>query len=219
MNKTYVPSDTASFRVSMLVSKPKSEDALDDAARRIQVLAKLLQNYGSAVRLVGPDFKIVPYFALHESKDEGLTQVTHPSKLQGYTAQVSYVVEVNDMKILSDLMSKISESGIDGFDHLKFELRKDNEAVQAAYAEALRQAKARADAYAATTGVKIGRLLRIDEGRIETKLRDYGEEEIIVTARRMEERVGSMPASVKLPSEPPLQEVEVQIGAVYEIGG
>jgi uncharacterized protein YggE len=168
---------------------------------------------------VGPDFKILPYFALHESKENGMEQVAHPSKLQGYTAQVSYLVEVSDMKILSDLFSKISESGIDGFDGLRFELRNGKEATQLAYAEALRQAKARADAYAEASGVKIGRLLRIDEGRIDTKLLDFNEEEIIVTARRIEQKLGSMPASVKLPSEPPLQEIDVQIGAVYEING
>ncbi len=216
--KEYVPADMFTFTIIMFAAKPTSQEALNEAAQRIvPVVGTLEALKPNAIRLIGPTFSVRQYYGLNRNDEGDVEEIEHPSKSEGFVATVSYRVQTDDIALVPDIISKVATLGVDGFENFNFGLRERGEVEKKAYGAAIADAAETAKAYAKSLGVKLGAVLRVDENfqQPANSFRSGDSEDIVVTARKREGPISI--AQIKLPSEPPIQELGARVLVVYAI--
>ena len=81
----------------------------------------------------------------------------------GYTANNTVRLEIDDISTVRKLIDAATRAGADNINRLNFKLRDENAARAAALGQAAAQARAGADALAASLKLKLGRVLRVEE--------------------------------------------------------
>jgi uncharacterized protein YggE len=128
-------------------------------------------------------------------------------KITGYTANNTVRLMVNDLSQLSKAIDGATNSGANGISRLSFAL-KNEEAVRAkAIADAARQAESAAEALSGALKLKLGRLLRAEEGQ----------PAIISPTPPM--AFARAEKAVATPVSPGMIEVRADVNLTYEISG
>ena len=86
-----------------------------------------------------------------------------PPEISGYQASNSVTVRVRDIDKAAGLLTTLFEAGANNANGPNFSLSNDDAALAAARSDAVGNARAEAEAYAAAFGMKIVRVLRISE--------------------------------------------------------
>ncbi|PNS09524.1 SIMPL domain-containing protein [Solilutibacter silvestris] len=87
-----------------------------------------------------------------------------PPKINGYEARNTVSVKVRDISKLGKVMDSLVAAGANDLNGPSFEVDKPDEAYDEARRSALEKARARAEMYAKALGLRVRRIVSIDEG-------------------------------------------------------
>lgn len=154
------------------------------AAEAVAANAALAQRLVAAIRAAGIEardvrtshFEVRPTFE-GERRSDG-----PPPRIVGYVVSNNLQVRLRDLRDAESLIGRLFEAGANSVRGPVFSLADDREARRAAERDAIAEARAEAENYAAALGRRVGRLLRVGDRRSWTeRLTDGG---IVVTGSR-----------------------------------
>ena len=142
------------------------------AAEAVAANAALAQRLVQAVRQSGieardvrtANFRVEPRFD-ERSGPDGMGPGGRPPRIVGYVVQNMVEIRLRDLAGAENLVSRLFEAGANSVRGPVFSLSDDRSARRAAERNAVEEARAEADNYAAAVGRRVGRLLRISDRR------------------------------------------------------
>ncbi|WP_371168878.1 SIMPL domain-containing protein [Aliiroseovarius sp. 2305UL8-7] len=146
-------------RISLGVTKQAKEagTALNDVAGVAQAIFARLTDVGVEARdMQSSQVNLSPQYDYGNSGG--------PAKLVGFTANTMVSVRVRDLDRLGEIMSAVTADGANQLNGLQFDLQNRRPAEDAARADAVKDAMARATVLADAAGVSLGPILSIQEG-------------------------------------------------------
>jgi uncharacterized protein YggE len=129
-----------------------------------------------------------------------------PPEILGYTANNTVRLELDDLKLLRNLIDAATRSGANNVNRMTFTLRDENKARAEALGKAADQARAGARALADRLKVKLGRLLRVEE-----------EQPVIVAPGRQVELTATAKTAESVPVEPGTIEIHASVSLTFEV--
>ncbi|WP_244493438.1 SIMPL domain-containing protein [Aureimonas sp. N4] len=188
----YRAPDLAVTQLTVMRNAPTAAEALADVNKAIGDVSSAMSEFGVEKRdLRTAGFQISPQYQ-YDNRQDGPQA---PPKLVGYEVRNTLSVKVRDLTKLGALLDKAVTLGVNEGGSIQFEIDNPTEATQEARRLAVADAKARAETLAEASGLKLGRVLLIQDGAI----------------RR--EPSPPMPfAEMKLAAAPPSPRVPVEIG-------
>lgn len=147
-----VPPDLARVRVTVGARHGDRAHALRDLTRRADELRAELTGYGEAVESVdAAPLRARPWFKGGKPTE----------RVAGYVAEVTLTVTVVDFAVLGDLLLRLADRDMAGLDGPFWSLRPGSDAYRRARTEAVRDARRRAEEYAAAAGSRLTGLVEI----------------------------------------------------------
>ena len=147
--------DQATINVSVITQGATAQDAASqNATIATNVQSQLAQALGSSGTVKTVSYSVNPNYTY--GKDGTAT-------LTGYTVNNSIQVTLNDLSITGKIIDTATQSGASRVDSLQFPLKDDTDARSQALRAATLRAKSKAEAMAASVGLKIGTFLVIQE--------------------------------------------------------
>jgi uncharacterized protein YggE len=151
--------DLALLQLRIAASRPTSQQAMSEVAQMVARVGQVAADLGiAAERIATQSLTLEPQYIKH------IVNGQHRRKRTGYRAAQSLRLEVADLESLPLLIDRLSESEILQLAGLQFSFAKPQELLTEARRRAIRNARARADLYAAEAGVGVGRVITIVEG-------------------------------------------------------
>jgi uncharacterized protein len=150
--------DQLAFDLSVSVLRPDLTQALDDANSAMQSVVDTLKAAGVADKDVQTtDVSMYPEYGRH--------QKGQPPTLLGYRVSHSITVTVEDLSKGSDVVTAALGAGGKGvrLDGLRLQVADPDGALGPARGDAMKQAQAKAEEYAADAGREVGEIVRISE--------------------------------------------------------
>lgn len=149
--------DQAQFDISIETQAATAKDATDKNAAQTNAVVQELKTV-----VPTGDVKIIN-FSVNPNYLYALG--TGPAKITSYTATNTVRLEIGDINILHNVIDVAMKSGANSLNRLTFSL-KNEEAVRAqALGNAAEQARSGAIALTAALKMKLGRLIRVEEGQ------------------------------------------------------
>ena len=160
------------------------------AGEAVAANAALAQRLIQAVRQSGieardvrtTNFQVEPRFEGRSAPD-GMGPSGRPPRIVGYVVQNVVEIRLRDLTGAENLIGRLFEAGANSVRGPVFSLSDDRSARRAAERNAVEEARAEADNYAAAVGRRVGRLLRISDRRAWTDPQSDGA--IMVTGSRI----------------------------------
>jgi uncharacterized protein YggE len=150
-----VTPDQAMINVSAITSATTAQDAASqNATIATNIQSQLTQALGTAGSVKTVSYSVSPNYTY--AKDGTAT-------LTGYTVINSIQVTLNDLSITGKIIDTATQAGASRIDSLQFTLKDDTDARSQALRAATVKAKAKADAMAASVGLKTGAFVVIQE--------------------------------------------------------
>jgi hypothetical protein len=150
--------DQIAFDLSESVLRPDLTQALDDANTAMQAVVDTLVAAGVAEKdIQTTDVSMYPEYGRH--------QKGQPQTLRGYRVSHSISVVVADLTKASSAVTAALQAGGQGvrLDGLRLQVGDPDAALGPARSDAVAQAQAKAEAYAADAGGELGEIVRISE--------------------------------------------------------
>jgi uncharacterized protein YggE len=150
--------DQLAFDLSVSLLRDDLDQALDDANSAMQAVVDSLKASGVADEDVQTtDLSMYPEY---ERKQRGQPQV-----LAGYRVSHSLSVTVEDMEKVSDIVTAALTVGGSGvrLEGLRLQVADPDGSLEPARADAMEQARAKAEEYAANSGRELGEIVEISE--------------------------------------------------------
>ncbi len=150
--------DQAELDIGVVSQAPSTESASAQNAQRVTAIVESLRALVPAADIKTINLSINPNF---QYPKEGAPAI------QGYTAENTVRVTVEDLAILRQVIETATKAGATSVNRLNFTLRTESEKeVRArALSQAAAQAASGAQALAAALKLKLGRILRVEEGQ------------------------------------------------------
>lgn len=149
--------DIATIAFGVQTSAPTAAQALADNAARMTAVLAALRKAGVAERDVQTStLSLNPQYLYAERE---------PPRVTGYDAVNQVSVKVRDTKNLGRVMDAVVGAGVNQVNGVSFGLDKPDAALDQARRDALAKARARAELYASAAGMKVARIVAIQEGR------------------------------------------------------
>lgn len=149
--------DQAQVDLAVSTQAVSAKAATDQNAAQTKALVDEIESFLPASAIKTVNFSVNPNYRY--PKEGGEATIT------GYTANNTVRLLLNDISILQKVIEVATKSGANSINRLTFSL-KDEKTVRAqALANAANQAQAGAQALAASLKVRLGRLLRVEEGQ------------------------------------------------------
>jgi uncharacterized protein YggE len=189
--------DQARIDLGVITQAPTAQAAAAQNAQQLSTtLAELRKVIGSNADIKTISYSLTPNYRY--PKDGGTPTIT------GYTATNIVQVKTNDLAQVGRIIDAATQSGANTIHRLEFAL-KDEQAVQSqALSEAAAKAKAKAQAIASALGLKITRVLFVEESGPQILPRVYGE-------------TRAMAAAVQTPVEPGTIDVRATVTLTVEV--
>jgi uncharacterized protein YggE len=150
-----VTPDQAQINVSAITQAATAQDAVSqNATIATNIQTQLAQALGTSGTVKTVSYSVNPTYTY--AKDGTAT-------LTGYTVTNSIQVTLNDLSITGKVIDTATQAGASRIDSLQFTLKDDTDARSQALKAATLKAKAKADAMAASVGLKTGAFLVIQE--------------------------------------------------------
>jgi uncharacterized protein len=149
--------DQAELDLGVVSQAPTGQAAAQQNAQKLDaVLEKLRKMLGSGAEIKTLSYSLTPNYRY--PKEGG-----QPS-ISGYTASNVVEIKTGDLPQLGKLIDAATQSGANTVQSLRFTLKDEQPVQSQALRQAAVKARAKADALASALGVKIVRVLRVDEG-------------------------------------------------------
>ncbi|MGY1602754.1 SIMPL domain-containing protein [Geodermatophilus sp. SYSU D00815] len=151
-----VPPELARVRIAVGARSGDRAQALRDLTRRIDEVRTALGGYGAAVESV----EAGTLWVRPQVKDGRPRE-----RVTGYLAGAQLTAVVVDFAVLGDLLLRLADRDMLALEGPFWELRPDSNAYRRARTEAVRDARRRAEEYAAAVGARLTGLVELaDEG-------------------------------------------------------
>jgi uncharacterized protein YggE len=148
--------DQAEIDIGVVTQAPNASAAASQNAAQVSaVLAELRKLLGSAGSIQTRNYSVSPSYSYPKNG---------PATISGYVATNVVEATVNDLAQVGKLIDAATQSGANNIQRLQFTLKNDQEIRARALREAAAQAKANAEAMAGGLGLKLGRVLALEQG-------------------------------------------------------
>jgi len=149
--------DQAQFDIGVEAQAPSAKDATDKNTAQTNAVIQDLKTILPSGDIKTVNFSVNPNYVYPPAGG--------PAKITGYTATNTVRLQLSDISMLHKVMDVAMRSGANSINRLTFSL-KNEEAVRAqALGQAADQARSGAIALTAALKLKLGRLLRVEEGQ------------------------------------------------------
>jgi uncharacterized protein YggE len=193
--------DQLGFQLSVSVLREDLDQAMDDGNTAMQSVIDGLEAAGVADKDVQTtDVSLYPEYGHQKGQ---------PRTLRGYRVNQTVSVTVEDLTRASDIVSAALAAGGEGvsLDGLQLQVGDQDSKLEPARNDALDQAKAKAEAYAAHAGQELGEIVRISE------VADQGYDQDLAYSSASDGAAGSVP----MPLAPGQQDLSADVVVVYEL--
>lgn len=150
--------DQAELQIGVVTQASTAQAAAAQNAKQSdKVIAELRRLLGPNADIKTINYSVSPNYRYPNPREGGQPTIT------GYTANNTVQVKTTDLSLVSKLIDQSIQSGANNLQSLQFTL-KDEQAVRAqALREAAAQAKHKAETIAAALGLKVVRVLAVEE--------------------------------------------------------
>ncbi len=177
---SYAVPDTATIQSGVVTQSKTAKEALQANSAAVVKMLDELKNMGIDEKdLQTSRFNVNPVY------DRGPRGQEEP-KVTGYRVTNQVAVKVRDISQLGTLLDKVVDAGGNQISGIQFELDDENAVINQARVNAVKDARARADLYAAAAGVKVGNVISISEV-------SFNQPQPMYRLGVMESRAGSVP--------------------------
>lgn len=191
--------DQAEFDIGVVTQAATAKAATDQNASQANELTQELRTLLPSGDIKTANFSVNPNYRY--PKEGG------PATITGYTANNTVRLLLKDISMLQKVIDLATKSGASSINRLTFSVR-DEQAVRAkALANAATQAQSGAQALADSLKLKLGRLLRVEEGQ-----------PVIISPAR-EISFGKAQSTDIAPISPGTIDVHADVNLTYEIAG
>jgi uncharacterized protein YggE len=154
------PPDLAVLSSGVVTEAVTAREALDANTASMATLVASFKAAGIADKDIATSgFSVQPRYVYAQRKDG--TQ--EPPRITGYEVRNSVTVKVRDLSALGGILDKAITEGSNQIDSLSFDIADKKKLLDEARKNALADARAKAELYAAAAGVKLGRLRELSE--------------------------------------------------------
>jgi len=194
--------DRARIDLGVVSQASTAQEASAQNAKQVeQVLAGLREALPDTKNIRTRGYSLHPNY--HHPRDGGQPTIT------GYTASNIVEITVDDVKAVGEIVDSAIKAGANNVNGLEFMLRNEQEFRSRALGEAATKARANAESLAAALGLKVARVLHVQEGS-PAVIRPVRE----IAMQRMAADAGSA-----VPMEPGTIEVRAQVTLTVEVRG
>lgn len=152
-----VKPDEAEIHIGVLTQSDTAQAAAtQNAQKQDAVISELKKTLGSNADIKTIGYSVSPNYRY--PKEGGQPTIS------GYTASNVVQVKTSNLAQVGKLIDLATQSGANNIQSLRFVLKDDSTARAQALREASSKARAKAEAIAAALGLKIQRVLRVEEG-------------------------------------------------------
>jgi len=149
--------DQAELNLGVTTQAANGQAAASQNAKKVDaILAALRKALGSSAEIKTLSYSLSPDY--HYPKEGGQPTIA------GYTANNTVQVKVADLTQVGNAIDAATQSGANQVQSLRFTLKDEQAAETQALREAAVRARAKIDAMAAALGLKVARILRVEEG-------------------------------------------------------
>lgn len=189
--------DEAQFDIGVVTQAATAKAATDQNTSQSNALMQELRTLVSSANIKTVNFSVNPSYRY--PKEGG------PASVTGYTANNTVRLLLDDISMLQKVIDVATKSGAASINRLTFMIR-DEKAVRArALGQAASEARSGAEALAASLKLKLGRLLRVEEGQ-----------PVIISPPR-EISFGKAESTDLTPISPGTIDVHADVNLTYEI--
>jgi uncharacterized protein len=149
--------DQLAFELSVSVLRDDLDQALDDGAAAMQAVVDQLKTSGVADKDVQTvDLSMNPEYTHRKGQ---------PTQLRGYRVSQTVSVTVEELAKASDIVTAALDAGGSGvrLNGLRLQVADPDGSLEPARTDAVDQARAKAEEYAADTGHELGEIVKISE--------------------------------------------------------
>ena len=149
--------DRARVDVGVVTQAPQSQVAVSQNARSFNaVMASLRKAFGAGTDIKTLTYSLTPDFQYHSSGSA--------PTITGYTATNVARVTIDDLDKIGQVIDVATQAGANRVPNIQFTLRDEQAVRSQALREAAVKARAEADTLAAALGLKVNRILTVEEG-------------------------------------------------------
>jgi uncharacterized protein YggE len=152
--------DMATVSFAVVTQGKTASDALKANNGRMNAVPAALKSAGIAAKdIQTSNLNLNPQYVYKDNL---------PPTLTGYEARDQITVRVNDLSKTGPVIDAVIAAGINQVDSISFGLKNDDAVLDQARQQAVATLQQRANLYAAATGLKVKRILTIEEGAPQT---------------------------------------------------
>lgn len=151
-----VAPDMASITLGVMTEAATAQDAMTQNATRMTAMVAALRRQGIADKdIQTSNLNLNPQYRYVENQ---------PPQLTGYQASNTVTIRVLDLKRLGEAIDAVVGAGANQIQGISFGLQNPQAAEDAARQKAVQALTAKANLYAAATGLRVQRLVTLSEG-------------------------------------------------------
>lgn len=153
----YAPADIASLEVGVRSGiKSTPQKAANESNNKTNDIIEELANLGVEEKdIKTSNYRLSPEYNWTESRGQ---------QLVGYEVTQSLTIKIRDLEKISSVISQTTEKGANQVGNISFTIDDDESLKSEARAAAITKAQNKAKEIAAQSGLKLGRLLNVEEG-------------------------------------------------------
>jgi uncharacterized protein len=150
--------DMATVTLGVLTSAPTAREALDANTKAMTDLLAVLKAANIEPKdIMTSNFNVTPRYDYGQNNGQ-------PPKVTGYDVSNNVMVTLHKLDGIGDLLDKAVSSGSNQINGIAFGITDPQTAMDEARKEAVKDAKRKADLYAAATSVTLGNVVSLSEG-------------------------------------------------------
>jgi len=193
-----VPPDRAQLDIGIISQASSAKAVTDLNAKQSTAVIEQLRSVLSASKIKTVNFSVNPNYRF--PKDGGTPETI------GYAATNTIRLNVDDIVTLPRVIEIATKAGASNVNRLEFALRDEARVRARALAQAASQAHASAEALAASLDLRLGRVLRVEEGQ-----------PVIVSPARQVEISTVKAATADTPIEPGNINIHASVNLTFEL--
>jgi uncharacterized protein YggE len=149
--------DRVRIDVGVVTQSPQSQTAVSQNASRLQaVLAALRKSLGAGADIKTLSYSLNPEYQYHVSGGQ--------PTISGYTATNVVRITLDDLGKIGTVIDTAAQAGANRLPSIQFALRDEQSVRAQAQKDAALKAQAEAGSLAATLGLKVNRILTVEDG-------------------------------------------------------
>lgn len=155
--------DIAEFTFSVITQGEKNLTSLrDQNTKKVNAALAFLKEEGVDEKDITTQFyNVEPRYQYYDCRTGGICP---PADIVGYEVNQGVLVKVRDFAKVGDLLAGVVQEGANEVSELRFTIDDPTAVQQSAREKAIKKAKEKAESIAEASGLRLGRLLTVEEG-------------------------------------------------------